>query len=305
MNRTGKKVSIWRMIYPLLVFFGVDLLVTMIVSSVLTMELIAQSGPAVITDPDFQKQIMEKLVPVVYQNANLINLIKSIPSIGLMLLFMHMDKKRLYRNGEYVTYERPAAIFFAAAGLLGVFAGITGNNIIGISGLAELYAETEEMLAQITYSGGLLLEILSVVILAPIAEELVFRGLIFRRMREFAPFAVSMIFSALIFGFYHGNVVQGVYAFLVGLLCAYVCEKFKSILAPILLHMCANGFSVLATESGLLEKYITTNTAYIAYIVICAAATVLLMWQINEKVKPEVLIPARNDTAGEEESADA
>lgn len=301
MNGNRNRISIWRMVYPLLAFFGLDLLATFVITSILAVNMVGESGPEAFLDPSMQIEIQSELIQLIYENANLITLVKCIPAIGLMLLFMHMDKKRLYRSGDYVTYELPGALYFLAAAVLGIFAGITGNNIIGISGLADKYAETEEMLAQMTYSGGLALEIISVVILAPVAEELVFRGLVFRRLREFTPFTLAAIFSALIFGFYHGNVIQGIYAFLVGLLCAFVCEKYHSVLASIALHIGANGFSVFATESGVLERYITTDISYISYIVISAAATLLLLWLVHDKVRPKVLIPARNSTVGAED----
>lgn len=58
----------------------------------------------------------------------------------------------------------------------------------------------------------------------------------------------AVIVSALFFGAFHGNLVQFVYAFIIGLMLAYVYEKFKTIWAPVIFHIGANLISVLITE---------------------------------------------------------
>jgi len=49
--------------------------------------------------------------------------------------------------------------------------------------------------------------------------------------------------SALLFGVFHGNIVQGIYGTLMGLLIAYVYEKYDNFIAPVIIHVAAN-FSV-------------------------------------------------------------
>ena len=49
----------------------------------------------------------------------------------------------------------------------------------------------------------------------------------------------------LLFGLYHGSVVQGVYAFFLGLGAAWLLQRFGTLLAPWLFHMAANLISVL------------------------------------------------------------
>ena len=52
-------------------------------------------------------------------------------------------------------------------------------------------------------------------------------------------------FSAMLFGFYHGNFIQMVFAFLCGLALGYVAVRTNSLLPSILIHMVNNGLSVL------------------------------------------------------------
>lgn len=89
------------------------------------------------------------------------------------------------------------------------------------------------------------LMILCVCILAPIGEELIFRGLTFRIMRKAVPLWAAVVVQALLFGIYHMNLVQGVYAFLLGLLFGYVAYRYGSVVPGILLHMVVNSSSYL------------------------------------------------------------
>lgn len=87
--------------------------------------------------------------------------------------------------------------------------------------------------------------ILCVCILAPIGEELIFRGLTLRIMKKAVPIWVVIIVQAFLFGLYHMNLVQGVYAFLLGLLFGYVAYRYGSVVPGILLHMAVNSSSYL------------------------------------------------------------
>ena len=59
-------------------------------------------------------------------------------------------------------------------------------------------------------------------LLAPVAEEMVFRGVIFDAAKSGFSFAAANCFQAVCFGLYHGNIVQFVYAFIIGMVLGYV-----------------------------------------------------------------------------------
>ena len=87
-------------------------------------------------------------------------------------------------------------------------------------------------------------------IFGPIAEELVFRGMVFRTLRKGFPFAVAALLSGVCFGIYHMNWVQGVYASCLGVVLAFVYERTQSILGAILFHMFFNCSSYLLEQLG-------------------------------------------------------
>lgn len=83
---------------------------------------------------------------------------------------------------------------------------------------------------------GLLMGLLLYGVLSPLAEELIFRGIVFSRMKRYLPVTVSAIFSAALFGIYHGNIVQALYGFLAGCVFALVYHKSGSFVLTAALH---------------------------------------------------------------------
>lgn len=81
---------------------------------------------------------------------------------------------------------------------------------------------------------------LNVCILAPLSEELFFRGILLRRfMIKWSP-QKSIIVSSILFGIIHFSPVTVVFAFLLGCILGYTYLKTKSIVVPMLIHSFSN-----------------------------------------------------------------
>ena len=61
-----------------------------------------------------------------------------------------------------------------------------------------------------------LISALSTVLFAPIAEEVIFRGLVYTRLRRAMPAALACVLSSLVFGLLHGQLLWIAYAFIMG-----------------------------------------------------------------------------------------
>ncbi len=83
------------------------------------------------------------------------------------------------------------------------------------------------------------------IVLAPLVEELIFRGCIFRFLKSKMSFAAAQGTSAVIFAMMHGNLLSFVPLILVGMLLARVYEKSGSIYVSMCFHSCFNAFSLL------------------------------------------------------------
>ena len=88
--------------------------------------------------------------------------------------------------------------------------------------------------------------ILSVVVCAPVLEEILFRGLIFESCRERFGGGAAVLISALLFGLVHGVPVQIINAFVVGLIFGYIYLRTGSLLSVILLHVFNNGIAYVS-----------------------------------------------------------
>lgn len=93
-----------------------------------------------------------------------------------------------------------------------------------------------------------LLMMLYSVCLAPISEELIFRGVTYRIARRAFPFWFANIVQALLFGIFHMNPLQGCYTFILGLFMGYICEKGGTLYHAIFFHFLFNLWGTTASE---------------------------------------------------------
>lgn len=82
---------------------------------------------------------------------------------------------------------------------------------------------------------------LTSIILAPLGEEFICRGLVLQYgKRCFGHFWIANLLQALLFGLIHMNWVQGIYAFVIGLVLGYLVKLFDTILPAMLMHLVVN-----------------------------------------------------------------
>jgi len=86
---------------------------------------------------------------------------------------------------------------------------------------------------------------LELVFLSPVLEEFLFRRILYLQLRKKMPVMVSMVISSMLFGVYHWNLPQGIYAFIMGMLLAWSLESYRTMKAPMVIHMAANAAAVL------------------------------------------------------------
>lgn len=84
----------------------------------------------------------------------------------------------------------------------------------------------------------------------PFTEEMVFRGLLFGRLRQICSFLKAGLLSAAVFGLYHGTVTQAVYGFVMGFFFAAAYELTGRFIIPVLLHGACNVFVLLFSALG-------------------------------------------------------
>lgn len=123
------------------------------------------------------------------------------------------------------------------------YGGMYVSNLIGlfltqIIGVMKGSPVTNNIL-EIATSSNVWINFLIMVICAPIAEELLFRKLLIDRTVQYGE-AVAVLFSGLMFGLFHGNLNQFVYAFTLGICFGFIYVKTGNVRYSIYLHMVIN-----------------------------------------------------------------
>lgn len=91
-----------------------------------------------------------------------------------------------------------------------------------------------------TFGGSAILSWLLLVLIAPINEELVVRGIILERAKRSFGVVGIIVLTALLFGLYHMNPIQGFYVLPMGIFWAYLGIKYNSVIIPIIGHVLNN-----------------------------------------------------------------
>lgn len=151
-------------------------------------------------------------------------------------------------------------------------ANIVGNIITAIIGSIKGSAVSNDIIS-IATSNSTFVNLIIMVILAPIAEELLFRKMLVDRTVKYGE-GIAVFTSALFFGLFHGNLNQFAYAFVIGGIFAYVYVKTRNVKYTIFLHMLINfmgsvlslGVIRLAHLEELLSGTLTTNEEMMAYL---------------------------------------
>lgn len=97
------------------------------------------------------------------------------------------------------------------------------------------------------------LTVMSFAVLAPFFEEVIFRGILLHRLRGLGDTS-AVLLSALAFAFFHLNLYQLAYAFVLGILFACITLLTGSIRDTFLLHAIINGSSVFVDHYEALQK---------------------------------------------------
>lgn len=242
MRRRGIS-AIWGLVKPLIIYYVGYYVVRMIIGT-----LLAGGGMAFLLE----------------EGSPLINGIAMIG--GLVALFPMIEEEREEQRKERKRKEREEAqeqpqsgigarketgggnlfLRYLALAVFAVASVVFFNTLISLSGLVEqsaAFKETAERQYDVSLGMGLFLY----AGVSAVAEEVVFRFLLYNRLRRFGGKAAYGVFvSSFLFGIYHGNVVQGVYAFVLGVLIAYAYYYFDSFFAPVLFHGLGNAVIFLS-----------------------------------------------------------
>ncbi|MDP2813591.1 MAG: CPBP family intramembrane metalloprotease [Erysipelotrichaceae bacterium] len=133
---------------------------------------------------------------------------------------------------------------------------ISISESIGILNFDNL--ETyEQLISSIIGQSPTWLILLTIGIVAPIAEELLFRGLIFHMFNRHMNVKIALIVQGLLFGAFHMNLVQSVYASVLGIVLGITYLLTGSLWIPIIIHIVNNSVALLLPEVWMSDPLIS------------------------------------------------
>lgn len=231
------ETKIIRVALPILIYYGITLLVQAIAGIVASVNGLIETGKSAGSDYTQTYHLLDNTESYLQKYSLVVLFVAAVLStIILWRMFVKDEKARAHEiRLKNVFYGRDLVLIlllggFTASGLPKLINLLPLDNIIG----------SYEQVNDTFMSNPLIFQILSLCIAAPLVEELIYRGLVYLRLKEYMDTTVAVIVSALIFGCIHGNLVQGLYAGILGIFLCYVYEKYDTFLAPVMLHMGAN-----------------------------------------------------------------
>lgn len=186
-----------------------------------------------------QQEIMDAYVQYAYDASAggvMFYHLLSIPIFGLWYYF-GCNKPKMKQSVKNVSWK---------AAVIGVVGGVIlclmTNGIVGIEQFIMPKTMEQFMeLMKVVGMGNSAPAVIAAIILAPIGEEVVCRGLTLYYAKKALPyFWMANVLQAFLFGLIHMNLIQGIYAFAIGLFLGYLAERYHSILPCILVHFVVN-----------------------------------------------------------------
>lgn len=244
LNPQQRRFGARTILIPLL-FMAVHWLAINISALIYMIAYLLLSGDALLLDPGSLLGDSEFLNKILVEKFPIITVIYSSALIPVYLVFLHIsrqrDKRSMLLESTRMDHLIPAlAMMVGALGLTNLWfsllqylAGFNGT----INRLLEDYIKQAEAFAP---DAGYFWLILGITIMAPIAEELLFRGIIQGELRKAMPEWLAIVLQAIIFALFHMQPVQITYVLVPGLLLGIAYAWSRTLWVPVLMHILFN-----------------------------------------------------------------
>lgn len=161
----------------------------------------------------------------------------------LITLFVIFRDKNFFNIWKGKSYGMLGAIGW---GILGFFLLLIGQSLAAMIEMAiGIEPGSENTMALVTVAKTVPIMIVAVVLFGPVLEELVFRRVVFGSLNQTTNFFIATAISALVFGLVHLEFTHLLLYFTTGLVLAFLYQKTKRIITPIIAHVMLNGYVML------------------------------------------------------------
>lgn len=205
--------------------------------------------------------IVSKTAPELFDNVNILLIYSMMITyiVGMPLIYLMVRKMPVV---EPEKHKMSAGQFVLSAIMcfsLMYCSNLVGTIITTVIGLIKGSPVETNAASQMAMDANMGLTFFFMVLCAPIVEEFVFRKLIVDRTLKYGQ-GVAIVTSGLMFGLFHGNLSQFVYAFALGMFFAFIYIRTGKLKVTIGLHMIVNFMGGIV--SVLVLKMLTNSGLY-------------------------------------------
>lgn len=98
--------------------------------------------------------------------------------------------------------------------------------------------------------GNMFIIMLAIIMIVPIVEEILFRGIIYKALKKDFSVALAISIQAVLFGLLHFYPAQIMYSILLGAILGYITYRTQSIYPAIIIHMINNALFIIVTRTS-------------------------------------------------------
>ena len=168
---------------------------------------------------------------------SLISLISGVLAFLTLWLVWWIQGRNLWHQ-THLHCSRAGHVVLSA--LLGVGVCLLVTVALGLIPWPETWMDAYTEAAGEIADSWSVIGVLATVIVAPVVEELVFRGVAYTSLKEAMPRWAAALLVSAVFGVLHGTAVWFCYTFVLSFVMIFAYEKTKSLWGPIALHMAFN-----------------------------------------------------------------
>lgn len=228
-------ISVGKAVLYFGAYFGAQVVVSFAVSLVLSVIVsISMMQPDGAFDMD---AYMNKANAALVEAMPCILIVSGLLTILIFFIVAKIRKKK-FAKSALLNKLKPATIAPIVIG--GIAFNFAISYVLSIIPFPQSWIESYEASSSELLGSVSIVLWISVVIMAPLVEELTFRGFIYTRLKQGMAKWIAVILTSLLFGVVHGTIIWAMYTFVFSLCLIYIFERTKSLWGCILFHMAFN-----------------------------------------------------------------
>lgn len=216
-----------------LVYFATQILVLVGYAAVLTVSFMTEAGG--VANPEDTMLLIEMMTVALMDQLMAITFWSGVLTLVIYWIRFAVRKKNFLKEVEFkkipVKNLLPIIIFAPSANIV---LSMVISNFPWPQAWIDAYMTNSSII------DGSLMSWLTAVVMAPLLEEIVFRGLVYTRLKKGMPAIAAAIVASLAFGLCHTGIIWVIYATALGMVMTWIFEKYQSLVANILFHLFFN-----------------------------------------------------------------